>query len=138
MNDTCEETANLLILAVKNLSASGIILSRHTMMFNDFNYQRFNPSILDTKDEEEVKPTGNEEEYNILEKEQEQEKLILDKNDLVQIMNAQQMDELVDLSRMKASVNSEISGNVRVRLVFNYRLYLTWKMYYLHVLSHNN
>ena len=43
MNDTCEETANLLVLAAKNLNAPGIILSRHTMMFNDFNYQRFNP-----------------------------------------------------------------------------------------------
>lgn len=124
MNDTIEQTANLLILALKNSKGKGKIISKSAMMFEDYNYQEFNSTVLtgskDDLGEEEIKLTFKDTNVDAtldIEKELLEgltKKGSLDKDEIGKIINAQEKDELLDLSQLKTAVNSEISGTVKV------------------------
>ena len=137
MTDKLNEIINLLILALKNKESETPILSKATLMLEDFNYQNFNKDVLsgindDLEAEDDTKLNNEDKLTPIIDDSQtltkKPSKIILESDDVMNIINAQQKEELMDLNKLKIEVNSEVGGNSQVYYITN-RIYLNLKIY---------
>jgi len=131
INDTLEQTANFLLIALKNPNSTEMVMSKATMMLEDFNYQYFNPIVL----------TGPNDELSDIEARFSQKvdteldidkeglayglgKVVLGQDEIAKITNLQEQDDLFDLTNLKIEVNSSTAGNLKVLLFIHYRISL--------------
>jgi hypothetical protein len=98
-------------------------MSKATVMLEDFNYQYFNPIVLTGPNDElndfEAKFSQKVDTELDIDKEgsgYELQKIMLDQDEIVKITNAQDQDDLYDLTNLKMEVNSSTAGNVKVLL----------------------
>ena len=109
-------------------------------MLEDFNYQQFNQQVLPTIKEEYENDIDNDKESRSNSEEEDQDerethvltrqlsKASLSKDDIVEILNSQQVDDLLDLTRLKITVRSEFSDN-NVKFIYIYRICLSLIIY---------
>ena len=110
----------LLIMATNNDIKYGSILSMKTLMFEDFNYTQFKQTLINKTDVEVNDDTNEDNQLNDEYKEidnliqADDESASINVNELYQILNAQEKNELADLTRMKIAMNSQYGGNLKV------------------------
>ncbi len=135
INDTIDQTVNLLTLALKNNKSQGNILSQSALMFSDFNYKPFNGKLLVEQEEEESiegkaknaddSAADSKSEPASAKNETAQQRAQLDsthmslpRDQIDEILAAQQQDELADLIPLKICVQSDNYGT-NVGLAFD-------------------
>eukprot|EP00826_Nyctotherus_ovalis_P015145 TRINITY_DN1427_c0_g4_i4.p3 TRINITY_DN1427_c0_g4~~TRINITY_DN1427_c0_g4_i4.p3 ORF type:complete len:144 (-),score=39.85 TRINITY_DN1427_c0_g4_i4:688-1119(-) len=123
IGDSSNLLKNLLLYAAKSGEEKGAILSKETLKFDDFNYQSFNPVILQDANKL-SKEEGSEDEYEKGEYDEEDfvEELRVSpmpKEEIDMIRNAQRRDELSEIQQLKAAVNSQGIQGLQVDLFLN-------------------
>jgi len=118
MGDTSGLLKNLLLYAAKNPEAKGALLSRETLIFEDFNYQNFNPIILAGLNE---RSKESESEDELEEARYEDESLLkelkmypITEEEIAKIRKGQQREELFDIQQLRTEVNSQGIGTIQV------------------------